>query len=214
MGSALAKELRSPSERSCVGWVAQKIMAMGNGSDSIDAVSLINVNNGNNQPVIVELGPGAGYALRKILSPTTGIHPSKVYAIEISEAFRNGIAADEEFAASIQNGILSLHDNDAKNLDFIPDNSVDVIFAFNVIYFLDPLDRYLKEMYRILKPGGQVMFGVKAVAKNFDPCVYVNTDWGACLGSMESIGFVSGQQGEERLDGSLAYFPLTANKPH
>ena len=123
MGSALAKQLRSPSEKSCVGWVAQKIMAMGNGSDSIDAVSLINANNGN-KPVIVELGPGAGYALRKILSPTTGIQPSKVYAIEISEAFRNGIAADEEFATSIQNGILSLHENDTKNLDFIPDNYV------------------------------------------------------------------------------------------
>ena len=106
-----------------------------------------------------------------------------------------------------------MHENDSKNSDFIPDNSVDVIFGFNVIYFLDPLEGYLKEIFRILKPGSQVVFGVKAVAKNFDPSVYVNTNWGACMDGMESIGFVNGQQGEERLDGPLAYVPLTANKP-
>jgi len=68
-----------------------------------------------------------------------------------------------------------------------------------VIYFLDPLEGYLKEIFRNMKSGSQVVFSVKAVAKNFDPSVYVNTNWGACMDSMESIGFVNG--GEERLDG-------------
>ena len=68
-----------------------------------------------------------------------------------------------------------------------------------MIYFLDPLEGYLKEIFRIMKPGSQVVFGVKAVAKNFDPSVYVNTNWGACMDGMESIGFVNG--GKERLDG-------------
>lgn len=209
MGSALAKQLRSPSERSCMGWMAQRIMSMGNGSDSIDAVFLIK--SAAASPVIVELGPGAGYSLREIISD---LKPSRVYGIEISGAFRKALAADKEFAASIDNGILSLHENDAKKLDFIPDNSVDIIFGFNVIYFLDPLDDYLKEMCRILKPGGQVHFGVKAVAKTLNPLVYVNTDWVACLDEMKSAGLVEGKQGEERLEGPLAYVSLTAKKPY
>lgn len=208
MGSALAKQLRSPSENSCMGWVAQKVMAMGNGSDSIDAVSLMKETVATNA-TIVELGPGAGYALRKILSD---LQPSRVYGIEISDAFRNALASDKDLAASLQNGKLSLHDDDAKKLDFIPDNSVDFIFGFNVIYFLDPLEEYVKELYRILKPGGHVHFGVKAVAKNFDPSVYVNTDWDDCLTQMQSVGFVYAKQGEERMEGPLAYTPLMATK--
>ena len=44
-------------------------------------------------------------------------HPA-IQSICQSEAFRNGIAANKEFAR---------HENDSKNLDFMPDNSVDVI---------------------------------------------------------------------------------------
>lgn len=211
MGSALAKQLRSPSEGSCLGWMAQKIMAMGNGSDSIDAVSLIKTTMTiADKPVIVELGPGAGYALRELFS-TLG--PSKVYAIEISNAFRKVLAADTEFAPLIDSGVLSLHGDDARNLDIIPDNSVDLIFGFNVIYFLDPLDDYLKEMNRILKPGGHINFGVKPMAKTLEKTVYINTDWDVCLDRIRSVGFVDVKQGEQRLEESLAYIPLTGTKP-
>jgi len=218
MGSSLAKQLRSPSDATCMGWMAQKIMKMGSGADSIDAVSLIN-NNMPSQPtlspikknsVIVELGPGCGYGLREIIS---SLKPSKVYAIEISEAFRKEINADKEFSSSIEKGVLKVYGNDANKLDFIPDNCVDLIFGFNVIYFLDPLGIYLKEMHRILKPGGQVRFGVKPVAKSFDATVYVNTDWNACLDEMKSAGFVNVEQGKERLEGPLAYIPLVGKKP-
>ena len=207
MGSALAKQMRSPSEKGCVGWMAKKIMSMGNGADSIDAVSLIKT---VNSPVIVELGPGAGYSLRKMLSD---LKPSKIYGIEISDAFRKALAADDEFAASISSGVLSLHGNDATKLDFIPDNSVDIIFGFNVIYFLDPLNVYVKEMYRILKPDGQVIFGVKDIAKTMETSVYINTDWKVCLDEMKSVGFVDETLGEEKLEGPLAYTLLTAKKP-
>ena len=208
MGQGLAKQLRAPQEGSCLGWVAKGIMAMGKGEDSIDAVSLLSA---PEKPVIVELGPGAGYSLRQMF---TSIKPSRVYAIEISESFRKMITDDKEFAASIDSGVLSVHENDAKNLDFIPDNSVDVIFGFNVIYFLDPLDEYLVEMNRILKPGGTINFGVKSVAKNFDSAVYVNTDWNTCLEQMKSAGFVGLDQGKERLEGPLAYIPLFGKKPN
>ena len=207
MGQQLAKEMRSPSQGSCVGWVAQKIMSSGSGTDSIHAVSSIKL--ATEKPVIVEIGPGAGYALRSLIK---SFEPSRVYGIEISDAFRKGLSEDEEFAPLMKDEILSLHGDDAKDLSFIPDNSVDLIFAFNVIYFLDPLDAYLKEAHRMLKPGGQINFGVKDMAKNLDNSIYINTDWEVCLEKMKSAGFDTVEKGEVKLDGNLAYIPLTAMK--
>jgi SAM-dependent methyltransferase len=143
----------------------------------------------------------------------SSLKPSRVYGIEISDAFRKGLAADEEFAIAVESGVLSIHGNDAKSLDFIPDNSVDVIFGFNVIYFLDPLNIYLTEMKRILRPGGTINFGVKDVAQTFDKEVYVNTTWTVCLDQMRSAGFVEVQQTDERLEGPLSYKTLIGKKP-
>ncbi len=216
MGSALAKQLRSPDPGSCYGWMAQKIMSMGKGEDSIDAVSQMKLDGGallsaENKPVLVELGPGAGYSLREMIS---SFQPSRVYAIEISEAFRNILTTDNDLKPSIASGVLSVHGDDAKDLkEFIPDNSVDAIFAFNVIYFLDPLEDYLKEMMRILKPGGKVYFGVKDVAKNMDQSIYINTDWDVCLDQMKAIGLEDVSQGEARLEGPVSYTPLVGTKP-
>eukprot|EP00558_Chaetoceros_sp_UNC1202_P010816 CAMPEP_0197242000 /NCGR_PEP_ID=MMETSP1429-20130617/7865_1 /TAXON_ID=49237 /ORGANISM="Chaetoceros sp., Strain UNC1202" /LENGTH=184 /DNA_ID=CAMNT_0042701925 /DNA_START=9 /DNA_END=563 /DNA_ORIENTATION=+ len=184
-------------------------MSMGKGEDSIDAVSQVIVT--TKEPVIVELGPGAGYSLREIFS---SLQPSRVYAIEISDAFRKTLTDNEEFAASIESGVLSVHGDDAESLGFIPSNSVDLIFGFNVIYFLDPLDVYLKEMKRILKPGGTFNFGVKDIAQTFDKEIYVNTDWSACLEQMKSAGFVEVKQLEKRLEGPLEYSTLVGVKPN
>ena len=40
----------------------------------------------------------------------------------------------------------------------IPDNSIDVIISFYSLEHLHPLDEYLKDMHRVLKPGG-IMIG-------------------------------------------------------
>jgi SAM-dependent methyltransferase len=198
-----------------MGWFAQKIMNMGNGADSIDAVSQIVADSGaessakKTKPVVVEIGPGAGHAMRKILDL---LAPSKVYGIEISEAFRQQLEADAEVGAAIKSGVVSLHGDDAKDLAFIPDDSVDLVFAFNVIYFLDPLDAYLKEFKRILKPGGAVNFGVKEIAKNMDPAVYKMTDWDKCLEEMKKGGFTNVEAKAERLEGPLAYTTLVGGK--
>ena len=85
---------------------------------------------------------------------------------------------------------------------------MDLIFAHNVIYFLDPLELYLKEAHRILKPGGQVFWGVKDMAKQMDSSVYINTDWKKCLEGMKDVGFTNVEQQKQRLEGGQAYIPL------
>ncbi len=209
MGASLAKELRSPTPGSCMGWMAQKIMDMGSGADSIDAASQIVFHNVQ-KPVIAEIGPGAGHATRELFQR---LSPSRFYGIEISEAFRERLRNDPELKPKIESGGFTVHGDDAKDLTFIPDGTVDLVFAFNVIYFLDPLSVYLRECHRILKPGGSVHFGVKSIAKDLDPSIYINTDWEVCLEELKKAGFENAVAKEERLEGPVSYIPLVATKP-
>jgi len=211
MGAALASQLRAPTGGSCMGWIARQIMASGKGIDSIHAVQQISsITTIASKPVIIELGPGQGYSLREMMA---SFQPSRTYAIEISDAFREILVSDKELSLHIDSGILSVHDNDAKKLDFIANNSVDLIFAFNVIYFLDPLNVYMKEMLRVLKPGGCLMCGVKPIAKDMDKEVYINTDWEKIQKELKSCGFVDVVLGDEQLEGPVAYIPMSAKKP-
>ena len=153
-----ADEMRSPGN-GCLGWLARKIMA-GGVAEHVDAVqNLLDV---SAQMTVVELGPGAGGALREILSKGC----PKVYAIEISDAFRRGLQADTTFSEAVKAERLVISGDDAKSLSFIPSNSVDRILGINVVYFLDPMADYFKELHRILKSGGMLLWTVKDMTKH------------------------------------------------
>ena len=66
-------------------------------------------------------------------------------------------------------------------------------------------------MYRILKPGGLVVWGCKEGSKRGDTKVFVNTDWEKCLESMEAAGFKA-ERGSVRLQGTASYTPLIGKK--
>ena len=159
--------------------------------------------------MIVEIGPGAGHATKEFFQKFS---PSRFYGIEISEAFRNRLTTDTDLKPFFDSGVFTVHGEDAKELSFIPDNSVDAVFAFYVVYFLCPLSLYLQEFHRILKPGGSLNFGVKDVAKNMDQAIYVNTDWDKCIEEMKKSGFENAKAGEVRLEGPVAYTPLVGTK--
>ncbi|GIS10001.1 MAG: hypothetical protein CM15mP114_07830 [Alphaproteobacteria bacterium] len=57
----------------------------------------------------------------------------------------------------------------------INNGSIDKILLINVIYFLNPLDLYLKELKRILKKDGTIFIAAKFDAvKTFDDNVFRN----------------------------------------
>jgi 16S rRNA A1518/A1519 N6-dimethyltransferase RsmA/KsgA/DIM1 with predicted DNA glycosylase/AP lyase activity len=157
--------------------------------------------------VVLELGPGMGFATSNILSKD----PSRVFAIEISKAFRNALEKNTTIVDAMKTGCLTIHGEDAVSMPFISDGSVDRVLGINVIYFLAPLVKYLKELFRVIKPGGLVVWIVKDVAKTFDKKIYVNTDWDICLVAMEEAGFVA-TCGEKQLSGSQEYIPLYGRK--
>ena len=70
---------------------------------------------------------------------------------------------------------------------------------------------HLREVHRILKPGGFVVWGCKEPAKQGDPAVFVNTDWERCAEAMVAAG-LTGEKGSTRLEGRASYIPLIGRK--
>ena len=63
--------------------------------------------------------------------------------------------------------------------------------AVNVVYFLEPLESYVNEFYRIIKKGGEGIIACKfhGVA-SFDDSVAVNKDIDFVTSSFEKGGFL------------------------
>lgn len=156
----IAPSMRAP-DGGISGWLAKRIMNNANppsirkGFDRLFA-------NGNNTSTdcFVEIGAGQGIGLEYFAQQQQQDVPRRIVCVEISPDFRTMLQElknnNHPYADRIE-----IHEDDCKAMPYLEDASVDKIFAMNVIYFLDPLDAYLAEMQRVLKPGGVVSFCCK-----------------------------------------------------
>lgn len=208
LSKLLGDQARSPKAGTFFGWLVSRHMESEN---TPMAIHMVQVLDPKPKSVIVELGPGAGQAVEELFKNND---PSRIYGIEISDKFRTMLSS--KFASELESEgekRLSIHENDAKSLPFIADASVNYILANNVIYFLDPLSDYMKEMLRILKPGGKIVWGVVGVAENNDSTYFKNTDWDVCMQVMKDSGFVNVSRGDTVNAGAFKCFPLVGFKP-
>ena len=157
----MAENLRSPNTF-FFGFIAKRLMLVGNQKVIEDSVKRLNI---KSEDKILEVGSGNGQALIEILKN----NPKKIKVIEISPIFRNHLK--NKFGKKIE-----VYENDAKNLKGIINNSsIDKILLINVIYFLNPLELYLKELKRILNKDGTIFIAGKFEAvKTFDDNVFHN----------------------------------------
>ena len=157
----MAENLRSPNTF-FFGFIAKRLMLVGNQKVIEDSVKRLNI---KSEDKILEVGSGNGQALIEILKK----NPKKIKVIEISPIFRNHLK--NKFGKKIE-----VYENDAKNLKGIINNSsIDKILLINVIYFLNPLELYLKELKRILNRDGTIFIAGKFEAvKTFDDNVFQN----------------------------------------
>ena len=157
----MAENLRSPNTF-FFGFIAKRLMLVGNQKVIEDSVKRLNI---KSEDKILEVGSGNGQALIEILKK----NPKKIKVIEISPIFRNHLK--NKFGKKIE-----LYENDAKNLSGVINNSsIDKILLINVIYFLNPLELYLKELKRILNKDGTIFIAGKFEAvKTFDDNVFQN----------------------------------------
>ena len=174
----MTQNMRSPGN-GLLGHVARSVMSQGNELVSQDAAERLDIKTGE---CVLEVGPGNGHGIEKILS----YKPSQVLGIEISESYR------ESLENKFENQNVVILANDAKELNnVVSDSSVDKLLAVNVIYFLEPLESYVNEFYRIIKKGGEGIIACKfhGVA-SFDDSVAVNKDIDFVTSSFEKGGFL------------------------
>ncbi len=102
----------------------------------------------NNPKVILDVATGTGDLAIELLN----LHPKKIYGIDIAVEMLD-IGKEKIKNKGINN--IELTEGDAENIKF-DDNFFDAItVAFGVRNF-ETLNKGLREMYRVLKPGGTV----------------------------------------------------------
>ncbi len=79
---------------------------------------------GSSERIVIELGCG----------------PNKLYGVIGVDKFAD---KNVDIIADIENG-----------LPFLPDNSVDELFSRHVLEHIENLEQLIREIYRVLKPGG------------------------------------------------------------
>lgn len=61
--------------------------------------------------------------------------------------------------ATLRGYEVNLHEVDATKLPFA-DGSIDCVYSFGVLHHIPEIDQVIKEIHRVLKPGGRVMIGL------------------------------------------------------
>jgi ubiquinone/menaquinone biosynthesis C-methylase UbiE len=105
---------------------------------------------------VLEIGFGPGHGIQRAASLAT---QGRVAGVDFSQTMLE--QATDRNAVAIDAGLVELCLGDATALLY-PENTFHKAFATNVIYFWkDPL-AYLRELHRVLKPGGRVALYVIA----------------------------------------------------
>lgn len=110
---------------------------------------------------VLEIGPGAGRwteTLQRIAQ--------HLIVVDLSDKC---IEMCKERFADAHN--MEFHVNNGNSLDFVPSESVDVVWSFDVFVHIAPatIDQYLAEISRVLKRGGRgIIHHVKAATPRAD----------------------------------------------
>lgn len=97
---------------------------------------------------VLELGFGAGRAIELVAARASSGH---VYGIDHSQEMVR--SASHRNNKAIQAGHVTLYQGDLSALPFT-DNQFDKIFTIQTLYFWSDLQQILREIFRVLKPGG------------------------------------------------------------
>ena len=140
----LAKQARMP-----YGWfgrlVAPRVFNKENKAMEAFAYELVKPEKAD---TLLEIGFGNGRLISEIMSL---IDEGKVYGVELSEAMLDRARAKNK--QWLEHGKLELKQGSVTELPY-PDATFDKVFTVNTIYFWPDPENNLKEIKRVLKPGG------------------------------------------------------------
>ena len=148
------------------------------------------------EDTVLDLGCGGGRNIEYFLTKA-----DKVYGMDHSEAGVN--MARERNKEAIERGRCQIIMGDVKSLPF-KDESMDIVTAFETIYFWNEIEVCFKEIYRVLNKGGRFLIcneassmkrrDVRKLAEKIDFEVYTPDD---LTNMLTKVGFCC----EHHLDG-------------
>jgi ubiquinone/menaquinone biosynthesis C-methylase UbiE len=147
---AIAGQLRQPTGEYAI-QVGEK-MNEGNLHINLNTFEALNVVAGDH---ILEIGMGNGFFVKNILSTDNTI---KYTGCDFSEIMVDEACKKNEIF--IATGQAQFHLADAKDLPFEKD-IFDKVFSINTIYFWENPQSVLAEIWRVLKPKGQVTISLR-----------------------------------------------------
>lgn len=146
----IAGQLRQPSGEYAI-QVGEK-MNEGNLHINLNTFEALNLSKDDS---VLEIGMGNGYFVKNILTTQDSI---KYTGCDFSEIMVEEARKQNEFYVTM--GRASFYSADAHELPF--ENEVfDRVFSVNTIYFWDNPQKVLSEIWRVLKPAGQLVISVR-----------------------------------------------------
>jgi len=144
---------------------------------------------------VLDLGFGGGLTFRPLLergATVTGVDR----APDMVEAARS------RFKTEIEAGRVSLHRGEVQALP-LADASVDRVLTVNTVYFWPDLAPGVREIHRVLTPGGRVVIGIRdgSVMERVDPAVFTLRPPQEIAAALTSAGF-SGAEVNSGPDGT------------
>jgi len=147
---AIAGQLRQPSGEYAI--QVGKKMNEGNLHINLNTFEALNLTKGDN---ILEIGMGNGFFVKNILSADNSI---KYTGCDFSEIMVDEACKQNDIF--IASGQAEFCNADASELPF-DSESFDKVFSINTIYFWDNPKIVLAEIWRVLKPKGQITISVR-----------------------------------------------------
>jgi SAM-dependent methyltransferase len=138
-------QLRHPT--GLAGAIAGGVMAVANRRPNTLAIAALEIGPRDH---ILELGFGPGRAIEQmaVLAPFGKIYGIDQSSVMVAQAARRN-------ARAVRSGRVFLRQGKFNRIP-LPDDSVDKILAVNVVYFWIDAGTVLREMRRVLRPGGLI----------------------------------------------------------
>jgi ubiquinone/menaquinone biosynthesis C-methylase UbiE len=130
--------------------IGRTIFTKGNAGVNTWVAKQLDLSSGSH---VLEVGCGPGLAVQAIAARFSS---SRVVGIERSPIMVR--QARQRNAAAIQAGQVEIQEADATSLSY-PDATFDAVVAIHVLYFWTDPVAALRELRRVLRPGGQVVLG-------------------------------------------------------
>lgn len=105
----------------------------------------------NEEESVLELGCGAGYALKLLAKKSAVV---EVVGMDLSKSIIG--SAKRRNKDAIKRGKVKLVHGDVRDLPF-EDQLFTKVISIHSVYFWGELPRTIREMYRVLKPGGTIV---------------------------------------------------------